>query len=187
MARRTIVLILPSLVTLARLGAVPLIVWFILDGRFATAFWIFVVAGLSDALDGALARWLDARTPIGGYLDAIADKTLLASVYLALGRAGLLPSWLIALVVGRDVLIVGGVLLWRAVAVPLMVAPLRVSKLNTAAQIALAALVLALAGLNVADPGIAAMMVYLVGATTAVSGAAYLVIWGRRRAGLETW
>lgn len=78
-------------------------------------------------------------------------------------------------------------MLHRAVAAPLMVAPLRISKLNIAAQIALAAPVLALAGLNVADPGITAMMVYLVGATTAVSDAAYLVIWGRRRAGLESW
>jgi cardiolipin synthase len=186
-ARRAIVLILPSLVTLARLGAVPVIVWLILETRFAAAFWTFGAAGLSDALDGALARRLDARTSIGGYLDAIADKTLLASVYLALGRAGLLPGWLVVLVVGRDLLIVGGVLLCRAVAAPLMVAPLRISKLNTAAQIALAALVLALAALNVADPGIAVMMVYLVAATTAMSGAAYLVIWGRRRTGLESW
>ena len=185
MNRRTLVVILPSALTLARLCAVPLTIWLILDGAFGAAFWIFVAAGVTDALDGALARWFDARTTIGGYLDPIADKALLVSVYIALAAGGLVPIWLTILVVFRDVLIVGGVLLTHTLGEPVAMAPLAVSRLNTVVQIVLAGLVLALASLGVPGGGIAAMMVVVVGATTAISGAAYAVAWLRRFAGLE--
>ena len=143
MNRRTLVVILPSALTLARLCAVPLTVWLILTGSFAPAFWVFVAAGVTDALDGALARWFDARTTIGGYLDPIADKALLVSVYIALAAQGLVPVWLAILVVFRDLLIVGGVLLSHTLGQPMMMAPLAISRLNTVAQIAFAGLVLA--------------------------------------------
>ncbi len=185
MNRRTLVVILPTALTLARLCAVPVTIWLIVRSSFGVAFWIFVGAGVTDALDGALARWFDARTAIGGYLDPIADKALLVSVYIALAAQGLVPVWLTILVVFRDLLIVGGVLLSHTLGQPLTMAPLAISRLNTVAQIALAGLVLAMAGLDVADRGIADIMVAIVGATTAISGAAYAVKWVRRLAGLE--
>ncbi len=185
MNRRTLVVILPTALTLARLCAVPITIWLILRGAFGPAFWVFVAAGVTDALDGALARWFDARTTIGGYLDPIADKALLVSVYVALAGGGLVPVWLTILVVFRDLLIVGGVLLSHTLGQPVMMAPLAISRLNTVAQIALAGLILAIAGMKVADRGIGDMMVVVVGATTAISGAAYTVKWVRRLSGLE--
>jgi len=184
--RRTLVVILPSALTLARLCAVPVTIWLILDGAFGAAFWIFVAAGVTDALDGALARWFDARTAIGGYLDPIADKALLVSVYIALAAGELVPIWLAILVVFRDLLIVGGVLLSHTLGQPMMMAPLAISRLNTVVQIVLAGLVLAMASLDVPGGAIAAIMVAVVGATTAISGAAYAVMWLRRLAGLES-
>ena len=186
MNRRTLVVILPTALTLARLCAVPLTIWLILRGEFAAAFWVFVAAGVTDALDGALARWFDARTTIGGYLDPIADKALLVSVYIALAAQGLVPVWLTILVVFRDLLIVGGVLLSHTLGQPVVMSPLAISRLNTVAQIVLAGLVLAMAGMDVADSGIAAMMMAVAAATTAISGAAYAVKWVRRLAGLES-
>jgi cardiolipin synthase len=183
--RRTLVVILPTALTLARLCAVPVTIWLIVDGAFGAAFWIFVAAGVTDALDGALARWFDARTTIGGYLDPIADKALLVSVYVTLASQGMVPVWLTILVVFRDVLIVGGVLLSHTLGQPIVMAPLAISRVNTVAQIVLAGLVLAMAGLAIPDSGIAAMMVAVAGATTAISGAAYVVQWVRRLAGLE--
>ena len=185
MNRRTLVVILPTGLTLARLCAVPVTIWLILDGAFGAAFWIFVAAGVTDALDGALARWFDARTTIGGYLDPIADKALLVSVYIALGAQALVPIWLAILVVFRDLLIVGGVLLSHTLGQPMTMAPLAISRLNTVAQIVLAGLVLAMAGMGIAEGAIADLMIAVVAATTAISGAAYAVRWVRRFAGLE--
>ena len=99
---------LPNLITLARLLAVPLAVWLILDERYALAFWVFVGAGISDALDGYIAKRFDSRTRLGALLDPAADKALLAGVYVTLAIAGQLPDWLVFLVVFRDVLIIGG-------------------------------------------------------------------------------
>jgi cardiolipin synthase len=183
--RRTLVVILPTALTLARLCAVPVTIWLILSGAFGPAFWIFVGAGVTDALDGALARWFDARTAIGGYLDPIADKALLVSVYIALSALGLVPVWLTILVVFRDLLIVGGVLLSHTLGQPVTMSPLAISRLNTLAQIALAALVLAMAALDVADRRVVDIMEAVVAATTAVSGTAYAIKWVRRTAGLE--
>jgi cardiolipin synthase len=183
--RRTVVVVLPTALTLARLCAVPVTIWLILEQSFAAAFWIFVAAGVTDALDGALARWCDARTVIGGYLDPIADKTLLVSVYIALAAIGRLPIWLAILVGFRDLLIVGGVLLSHTLGLAVTMAPLAISRLNTVAQIVLAGLVLAMAGLDLAIPGLSSMMVAVAAATTAISGAAYAVNWVRRLAGME--
>ena len=185
MNRRTFVVFLPMALTLARLCAVPLTIWLILRGDYATAFWVFVAAGVTDALDGALARWLDARTVIGGYLDPLADKALLVSVYIALAAAGLLPLWLTILVVFRDLLIVGGVLLSHTLGQPMAMAPLPISRVNTVVQVLLAGLVLAMAGMGVAGRWIGDMMVIVAGATTALSGAAYCAAWVRRFAGWE--
>jgi cardiolipin synthase len=185
LTRRPLVVLLPTALTLARLCAVPVTIWLILGDAFGAAFWIFVAAGVTDALDGALARWFDARTVIGGYLDPIADKALLVSVYITLGADGLIPLWLVILVVFRDLLIVGGVLLSHTLGLPVTMAPLTISRITTVAQIVLVGLVLAAAGSGIAVSGLLAMMVAVAGATTAISGAAYAVSWVRRLAGLE--
>src|ERR1700746_4171210 len=101
---------LPNLISLGRLLLVPLASSLILDGNYWAAFWVFVVAGISDALDGFIAKRFDRRTRLGALLDPLADKVLLVSVYVTLGVAGQIWTWLVVLVVFRDVMIIGGVL-----------------------------------------------------------------------------
>lgn len=170
-------LTIPNAITLARLCAVPLAVWLMVQHRFQAAFWLFVAAGVSDAIDGLLARRTGAHSALGAALDPVADKALLVSVYVTLGLMGRLPDWLVILVVFRDVMIVGGVLVLYVLGSPPVMAPLLVSKVNTAAQIVLAALALGLEGFGIAAPALLDGAVIMVAATTLLSGAGYLRRW----------
>jgi cardiolipin synthase len=170
---------LPNLISLGRLLLVPLAIWLILGGRYGAAFWVFIVAGVSDALDGFIAKHFDRRTRFGALLDPIADKALLVSVYVTLGLAQQLWTSLVILVVFRDVLIVGGFLLIQAFAVPKQYDPLYISKINTGLQIALVAFVLARLGLGADAGGFDDVLSYAVMATTVLSGLSYIVRWAR--------
>src|SRR3984893_7144348 len=107
---------LPNLISLGRLLLVPLAISLILDGKYWDAFWVFVVAVISDALDGFIAKRFGRRTRLGALFDPLADKVLLVSVYVTLGVAGQIWAWLVVLVVFRDIMIVGGFLLIQAIA-----------------------------------------------------------------------
>lgn len=176
---------LPNSITLARLMAVPLAIWLILGERYGIAFWVFVAAGVSDALDGYIAKRFNLRTRLGALLDPIADKSLLASVYVTLGFESRLPDWLVILVVFRDVMIIGGYLLIQVAAAARQFDPLYISKINTALQIALVAFVLARLGLGLGDGPITTVLVGCVAVTTVLSGASYFVRWARILAGAE--
>ena len=167
---------LPNLITLGRLLCVPLAIWLILGERYGLAFWVFVAAGISDALDGWIAKRWDQRTPLGALLDPIADKALLAAVYITLGFAGELPHWLVILVVLRDLLIVGGYLLSHGANAP---EPLFISKVNTLVQIALVGFVLARLGLDIDEQLVTSFLIAAAGVTTVWSGLSYLVRWAR--------
>jgi cardiolipin synthase len=183
-AVRDTLVTLPNLITMARLCAVPATVWLILHGRLDLAFCLFVGAGVSDAVDGWLARVRNARSALGAILDPMADKLLLVCVYVTLAAIGVLPDWLAILVVFRDLVIVGGVLVLWVLGQPPKIRPFLVSKLNTAAQIALAALALLLAGFGLRADGLLAAAVWTVAATTLASGAAYVAATLRRHARL---
>ena len=170
---------LPNIISLGRLLAVPVAVWLILDGRLGIAFWVFVAAGVSDAVDGFLAKRFNMQTELGKVLDPLADKALLVSVYISLGHMDYIPVWLVILVVFRDFVIVGGIILAHTLSLTMRMKPFIVSKINTVAQILLAAIVLASAGAVLDLQAVVMPMVYLVGVTTAISGAAYLIFWGR--------
>jgi cardiolipin synthase len=176
---------LPNLITLGRLLSVPVAIWVILDGAFDVAFWIFVAAGVSDAVDGFIAKRFDMKTPIGALLDPLADKALLVSIYVTLGLAGQLPTWLVILVVFRDVMIIGGFLLIQLLAGRIRWEPLFISKANTVLQILLAAVTLARLGFTIDDRGIGAGLILAVAATTILSGGAYLVRWAHSLANAE--
>jgi cardiolipin synthase (CMP-forming) len=151
---------------------IPLI-WLIATDRVHAAFWLLVVAGMSDLLDGYIAKNFNARTELGAYLDPIADKTLLDGIYVALALAGWLPLWLAMLVVGRDVLIVLGVVLIQRRNPVFRARPLLIGKVNTFAQLSLAACTLAHAG-GVIDLGtLVTVLIGAVGLTTVLSGAGY--------------
>ena len=129
---------IPNTLTLARIVLVPLVVWLIVTHEMTAAFVLFLLAGVSDAADGYLAKRFQWRTELGAYLDPIADKLLLMSIYVTLGFSNHLPAWLVIAVVSRDILIIGAFLLSWVLSRPVPVHPLLVSKANTLAQIVLA-------------------------------------------------
>jgi len=176
---------LPNFLSFARLLSVPVIIWLLIDRALAAAFWLFVAAGVTDALDGFLAKRFNSRTELGSYLDPLADKALLVGVYVTLGWTGDLPVWLVILVVFRDLTIVGGALLEQTITQSFKSRPMMLSKVNTAVQIGLAALVLARLGLDFDDFGLTTALVYAAGATTVASGLTYLVYFTRRLGKVE--
>lgn len=173
---------LPNAITIGRFLLVPLVVWAIASGQMLFAFWLFVAAAVSDSIDGFLAKHWGMTSDFGAYLDPLADKAMLMSIYISLSIAGLLPLWVVIAVVSRDVMILGAIVVSWLVERPLEIHPLLISKLNTGAQFALAALVLASNAFGF-DAGYAyPAALAAVGVLTGLSAAAYLVAWMRHMA-----
>jgi cardiolipin synthase len=170
---------IPNLITLARILLVPVIVWAIASDEMQVAFGLFVVAGLSDLVDGFLAKRFRMATELGAYLDPLADKAMLVSVYVTLGIVEEVPRWLVILVVSRDIMIVTAVILSWLVDKPVQLKPLPVSKLNTLAQVLLAAFVLARLGIGLRLELAIQALTALVAALTLLSIAFYLAAWVR--------
>ena len=170
---------IPNVITLGRILLVPIVVWAIMSGAMWIAFMLFLAAGLSDAVDGYLAKRFNMTTELGAYLDPLADKALIVSIYLTLGISGEIPRWLVILVVSRDILIVGGIMLSWLMGNPLKIKPLLVSKLNTVAQIVFACVVLGSLGFGYDVPVLRLVLMGLVAILTLLSIAAYLAEWVR--------
>jgi cardiolipin synthase len=183
---------LPNALTLTRFGLVPLAALFLVDREWRTAFWVFVAAGITDALDGWLARLLDARTTLGATMDPLADKALLVTTFVCLALVGEIPLWLLALVVGRDLgILVGALHLRLRAGRPLKILPNLLGKANTLAQIVLCAMIIG-KGTFAVDPlggatnvmtvlgAATTFMIFFVAATTVASGLSYLHTWRRR-------
>jgi cardiolipin synthase len=126
---------IPNLICIARIILVAPIVWSLLQGRYGLALGLIAIAGLSDALDGYLARRFDWRTRLGGLLDPAADKLLIFAVFVTLTWIGLVPLWFTAIVVGRDLVIIGGTVFYQLFVAPVHGEPTPASKLNTVLQI----------------------------------------------------
>jgi cardiolipin synthase (CMP-forming) len=173
---------LPNLITIGRLFIVPLVIVMIGQGRWQAAFVLFLLAGLSDAVDGFIAKRFEMRSELGAYLDPLADKALLVSIYVTLAVVDALPGWVAIVVVSRDIMIVSAIILSWLMERPVEIAPLWISKLNTAAQIAFAAVLLAAKafGIELGVFGLAGMA--LVAGLTMASAAAYLALWLRHMA-----
>ena len=169
--------LLPNGISLLRIFAVPLTIYLLLSQEMTAAFWVIVAAGVSDGLDGYLAKRLNAVTRIGTYLDPLADKTMLISVCLCLAHLGFLPCWIIALAILRDLLILGGVLLSNVLELKLSLKPIFISKLNTVLQILMVAFALGQRAIGWDFLQVVSALVYLVAFTTIVSGTLYLARW----------
>ena len=130
--RETTELSIPNIITLGRIILVPVIIWAIASNEMEIAFAIFVIAGVSDAVDGFLAKRFNMASELGALLDPLADKALLVSIYVALGIWGAMPRWIVILVVSRDIMIVSAVIVSWLFDKPVEMKPLMVSKLNTA-------------------------------------------------------
>ncbi len=174
---------IPNMITLMRLLLVPAVILALLTDRMGWALAGFIVAGVSDAVDGFVARTFNQRSELGSYLDPMADKLLLVSVFVVLGYMGELPLWLVIAAVSRDALIVAAVLLSTIMAHPVAMKPLAVSKANTAVQIVLAAVVLGDLAFPPSFDTLRSLLVILSGLLTVASAAAYLVAWLRHMSG----
>ena len=170
---------IPNLISLARIILVPIVVWAITSDEMLAAFALFLVAGISDAVDGFLAKRFHMASELGAYLDPLADKALIVSIYVALGIAGALAIPLVILVVSRDIMIISGFMLSWLVGKPMPIRPLPVSKANTVAQILLATLVLAEHGFGFDAKLIVTVVAGLVAVLTLLSIAFYLAEWLR--------
>lgn len=173
---------LPNLITIARLLLVPLVVAAIGAGYWRAAFLLFVIAGVSDAVDGFIARRWDMRSVLGAYIDPFADKALLVSIYVTLSVTGTLPGWVAILVVSRDLMILSAIVLSWLLERPMEIRPLGISKINTAAQIGLAAMVLAGEAFGVPARAAIEVGVATVAVLTLMSAGAYLALWLRHMA-----
>jgi cardiolipin synthase len=176
-------LTIPNIITLSRFLLVPAVVFAMLTGRDEWGLAAFVLAGVSDGVDGFIARNFNQRSELGAYLDPIADKVLLVTVFLVLGYMDELPLWLVIAAVSRDGLIVGAVLLSTIMSHPVDIKPLFVSKANTAVQIVLAALVMAELSFDFGAGALRSGLIYFSGLLTVASGAAYLVAWVKHMSG----
>jgi cardiolipin synthase (CMP-forming) len=177
---------IPNIITLGRILLVPFIVWAIASNQMEIAFGIFIVAGVSDAVDGFLAKRFNMASELGALLDPLADKALLVSIYMALGIWGAVPRWIVILVVSRDIMIVAAVIVSWLFGKPIPMKPLMVSKLNTVAQVAFAALVLAALGFGFNSTPYDLILMGFVTVFTLVSVSLYLVEWVRHMSTIET-
>lgn len=174
---RVPVLTLPNIITIARMLMVPLLVWLLVEGRYDLAFWTFLVAGASDAVDGILARKFNMQSVLGTYLDPLADKALMVSIYVTLGFMLEIPTHVVIAVVSRDILIVGAVVLSWMLDQPVPMKPLMISKANTTVQILFAGLVLAELGAFLSLNGERDILGNVVVIFTVTSAVAYMVDW----------
>jgi cardiolipin synthase (CMP-forming) len=170
---------IPNLITLARILSVPIVVWAITSGQMRIAFLLFLAAGISDGIDGFLAKRFHMKSELGAYLDPLADKALIVSIYVSLGVAGVLPIFLVILVVSRDIMIISAFMLSWLVGKPMPIRPLMVSKANTVAQILLATLVLAEQAFGFDAMVASKVLMGLVAILTLLSIAFYLAEWVR--------
>jgi cardiolipin synthase len=176
---------LPNIISIFRILLVLPVVWAILHQEYSTALILFALAGFSDALDGFLAKQFHWQSRLGSILDPLADKLLLMSSFLVLAWIGLFPLWLVLAVITRDCLIVLGGVVFHYRFGRFDMEPSRISKLNTFCQIILVLAVVFYHGEFSLTPWIIQTLLYIVLATTILSGVDYVWVWGRRAAQIK--
>jgi cardiolipin synthase (CMP-forming) len=168
---------LPNAITISRLFLVPLLILALKVQDYFTGLLLFLVAGISDALDGFIAKRFDSVSRLGAILDPLADKALLISAYVMLAVVGDVPFWLSLTVVFRDLLIIGGYLVVISMMGPVEMQPSYLSKFNTLMQIVLVVAILAQHAAGLDLPVMTLLLIYIVLITTVASGVHYLWLW----------
>ena len=184
------VLTIPNVLTLLRLVAIPVFLILLVDFRYREALVVFVAAGITDALDGAIARLTHTKTTLGAYLDPAADKLLLMSAFVALAIMQDVPRWLTVVVLSRDVILVGGYfLLFTMTSQAMEVRPSVAGKISTFLQIAAVTVVLvARVYPGAIPPGVEGVLFLTTGIVTAAAGLQYMVrglVWLQGQGGGE--
>ena len=167
----------PNFITLIRLFLVPIIIWLIFDNNLWLAFYLTLLAAISDAIDGIIAKRFNCVTKLGTFLDPIADKVLLVCLFIVLGQQGYIAAWLVILVVFRDLLIIGGALMFHTITNSLEIVPLKVSKINTVVQFGFVVGFLGIEGYRVDVDEARIILHFIVALTTILSGASYVYLW----------
>jgi cardiolipin synthase len=170
---------IPNLITCARIVAVPFFVWLLIDQQYERALLLLLLMGLSDALDGFLARCYGWKTTLGSYLDPIADKVMLLVVYVAFALFEWVPWWLTAIVVARDCILMVGAVYYHYSTSQLKMEPSSISKINTFVQIILA-ITLVYHQIAHFHPFVLNVLMTLVVYTTILSGYKYVTQWYAR-------
>jgi cardiolipin synthase len=173
---------IPNVISFARVLLTIPVVLALLEREFAWALVLFAVAGLSDGLDGFLAKHYGWQSRLGGLLDPLADKSLLVASFLVLGAIGLIPVWLVVAAVCRDLVIVGGALYYHYRVEEVEGAPILTSKLNTLLQILLVILVVTDAGPLPLPGALIEALTWATLATVVASGLQYVWVWSRKAA-----
>ena len=167
-------LTIPNLITLARILLTPLFIIFLIQGQYRKALLVFLLAGLSDLADGLVARRWQQKSPLGAYLDPLADKLLMSAGFVALSVAKLIPPWLTVVVLSRDLTIALGVVVVRLADLPLNIAPTWMGKWTTTLQIFTILLVL-VGKIWPLPPLLFPLLFWLTGGLTVISGVHYIV------------
>ena len=170
---------IPNAITSTRILCVPFLVWMLFHQQFERSLVLVFLIGLSDALDGFLARMYGWKTTLGGYLDPLADKFMLLTLFVAFAVLGWVPWWLAAVIVARDVILLVGAFYYHLVTRQLKMEPLAISKANTFAQITLA-VSLIYSQVGPLHVQILNVLIAIVLCTTVASGIHYVVEWSRR-------
>ena len=167
---------LPNFLTLLRIIAIPIFLIFLTDGRVGAALVTFVLAGITDSVDGAIARLTNTRTTLGAYMDPLADKMLILSAFVVLALMGVVPHWLTVVVISRDVIILIGYLTLFLLTQQLMeIRPSAISKAATFLHlVTLSAVLLSLWRAEVVGPGVRSALFAVTGGITAISGFHYI-------------
>ncbi len=171
---------IPNLISFLRILLTLPIVWLLFEQEFTYALMLFAVAGFSDGLDGFLAKHYRWQSHLGGLLDPLADKALLMSSYLVLGGLGLIPVWLVILVIFRDLTIMGGALYYHFSVEEVDAKPSLISKLNTLLQIMLVLVVVTDAGPLPLPALPLQVLIWATGLTTLISGVFYVWVWTQK-------
>jgi cardiolipin synthase len=171
---------LPNVITLARIALIPVVAYALATHAYRVALPIFLIAALSDAADGYIARRFAMTSRLGAALDPIADKLNMLAATVLLAWQGLLPMWLAAAIIARDVVIVAGAVAYRTALGHLDVAPTRLSKLNTVIEFVLLLVVMASAARWIDAADVLPFAFAITGASVVASGVQYVWLWGRK-------
>ncbi len=172
---------IPNLLTLSRIAAAPILILILRDESYELAVVLFILAGITDGLDGWIAKRFNYTSQLGARLDPLADKIIIVSAFVMLVILGELPFWLVMLVIFRDLVIVGGYLVLTTLDGHVQMQPTMTSKINTVAQISLVAAVLFENTTWIWIPPVSQLLIYVVVALTVASGAQYVWVWAIRR------
>ncbi len=173
---------IPNAISILRIFLSIPVVWMLLQHNFGIALILFAIAGISDGLDGYLAKHYGWQSRLGGLLDPLADKILLVLSILSLGWLELLPTWLVFVVILRDLVIVTGAFVYNFQVAELDASPTLLSKFNTVVQIVLVLAVVLNQGLLAIPSAVMQGLIWLTLATTVLSGVNYVFVWSRRAA-----